>query len=138
VFRNRLVEIPNGEIQNLAILQGPNQGYVADISSTKTFQDSLINPATSSAFWAFILINSCFIPLPDRILNADTLIGNLTVMEMLLYTAELKNPTAMPLSEKHAKVSSLILLPNIQHSPKRACKISQYCLLCRLTMSLNN
>ena len=35
---------------------------------------------------------------------ADTLIGNLTVTEMLRYTSEMKNPTTMPLAEKHAKV----------------------------------
>ena len=39
-------------------------------------------------------------------LAVDTLIGNLTVTEMLRYTAELKNPISMPLSEKLAKVGA--------------------------------
>lgn len=38
----------------------------------------------------------------------DTLIPVLTVYEMLLYTAELKTPTNVPLQEKKSKVDSLI------------------------------
>lgn len=40
--------------------------------------------------------------------RADTLIGNMTVREMLLYTAELKNPTSMPLQDKRARVEEVI------------------------------
>eukprot|EP00884_Botryococcus_braunii_P014587 jgi/Botrbrau1/23129/Bobra.0243s0059.1 len=39
---------------------------------------------------------------------ADTLIGNMTVREMLLYTAELKNPTSMTLEGKRARVEEVI------------------------------
>ena len=39
---------------------------------------------------------------------ADTLIGNLTVFEMLLYTADLKLPRCMPYKDKVRKVSLII------------------------------
>ena len=39
---------------------------------------------------------------------ADTLIGNLTVFEMLLYTADLKLPRRMPYKDKVRKVSHII------------------------------
>ncbi len=39
---------------------------------------------------------------------ADTLIGNLTVFEMLLYTADLKLPRRMPYKDKVRKVSYII------------------------------
>jgi hypothetical protein len=36
--------------------------------------------------------------------HADTLIPNMTVYEMLMYTAELKNSRSMPLADKRQKV----------------------------------
>ena len=43
---------------------------------------------------------------------ADTLIPNLTVYEMLMYTAELKNSRKMPLAEKREKVlDHLVIVP---------------------------
>ena len=40
--------------------------------------------------------------------NADTLLDNLTVYEMLAYTAELKNPMEEPFDKKRAKVEMVI------------------------------
>ncbi len=39
---------------------------------------------------------------------ADTLLGNLTVYEMLAYTAELKNPMNEPFEQKAAKVEQVL------------------------------
>ncbi len=39
---------------------------------------------------------------------ADTLLDNLTVYEMLAYTAELKNPMKEPFEKKRAKVEMVI------------------------------
>ncbi len=39
---------------------------------------------------------------------ADTLLENLTVYEMLAYTAELKNPMSEPFEKKVAKVENVI------------------------------
>ena len=39
---------------------------------------------------------------------ADTLLDNLTVREMLLYTAELKNPSSVPLQAKAARVDAVL------------------------------
>ena len=39
---------------------------------------------------------------------ADTLLDNLTVYEMLAYTAELKNPMEEPFEKKRAKVEMVI------------------------------
>jgi hypothetical protein len=39
---------------------------------------------------------------------ADTLLDNLTVQEMLMYTAEMKNPVNEPLASKAAKVQLVI------------------------------
>lgn len=39
---------------------------------------------------------------------ADTLLDNLTVYEMLAYTAELKNPMKEPFEKKRAKVDMVI------------------------------
>ena len=39
---------------------------------------------------------------------ADTLLGNLTVYEMLAYTAELKNPMHEPFEQKAAKVEQVL------------------------------
>lgn len=41
---------------------------------------------------------------PGVIARADTLLDNLTVEEMLLYTAELKCPLSEPLAAKRKKV----------------------------------
>ena len=38
----------------------------------------------------------------------DTLLANLTVAEMLMYTAELKNPLATPAATKVARVNAVI------------------------------
>lgn len=40
--------------------------------------------------------------------GADTLIGNLTVFEMLLYTAELKLPHIMAWEQKVVKVARIV------------------------------
>lgn len=39
---------------------------------------------------------------------ADTLLDNLTVREMLMYTAEMKNPQSQPLAEKAVKVDQVL------------------------------
>ncbi|KAG2450267.1 hypothetical protein HYH02_004778 [Chlamydomonas schloesseri] len=44
----------------------------------------------------------------------DTLLGSLTVYEMLLYTAELKRPTSEPLEEKKAAVEELLTRLSLQ------------------------
>ena len=44
----------------------------------------------------------------NRVCCADTLLENLTVSEMLMYTAEMKNPQSQPLSEKRAKVDMIL------------------------------
>ncbi len=41
-------------------------------------------------------------------MTADTLLDNLTVYEMLAYTAELKNPMKEPFEKKRAKVEMVI------------------------------
>ena len=41
-------------------------------------------------------------------MRADTLLDNLTVYEMLAYTAELKNPMSEPFEKKRAKVEMVI------------------------------
>ncbi len=45
----------------------------------------------------------------------DTLLPELTVREMLLYTAELKCPLAEPLSKKRARVDQLLEVLALQH-----------------------
>ena len=42
--------------------------------------------------------------LPSSLPQFDTLLGDLTVREMLLYTAELKRPTSEPLADKRDAV----------------------------------
>lgn len=46
--------------------------------------------------------------VPWCLVHADTLLPILTVEEMLLYTAELKRPRQIPLSEKQAAVEELL------------------------------
>ena len=41
-------------------------------------------------------------------MRADALIDNLTVFEMLVYTAELKLPMAIPFADKCRKVQSVV------------------------------
>ncbi len=49
-------------------------------------------------------------PAIRRMCHADTLVDNLTVREMLMYTAELKLPMSQSLAEKRARVTSIIEL----------------------------
>ncbi len=46
--------------------------------------------------------------LMGGVVRADTLLDNLTVYEMLAYTAELKNPMSEPFEKKRAKVEMVI------------------------------
>ena len=57
------------------------------------------------------LQNSCHcasVRLTCPVPAADTLLDNLTVEEMLLYTAEMKNPVALPLAAKRARVDLVL------------------------------
>ncbi len=51
-------------------------------------------------YWIYVDNNGVIFPARC----ADTLLDNLTVEEMLLYTAEMKNPVGLPLAAKRARV----------------------------------